>query len=134
MTLSNELYYLVLTCLLTGLFWLPYILNRLLENGPLKAIWNPLPDTGARRAWANRMQKAHENAVENLVVFAPLVLAVELSKLNSELTAVACMVYFYSRAAHFVAMTLAIPLLRVILFLVSCAAYLTLAFHLLTHV
>ena len=32
-TLSSELYWLVLTLLMTALFWLPYILNRMLEQG-----------------------------------------------------------------------------------------------------
>ena len=40
-TLSPELYWLTITTLMTGLMWVPYILNRLVEKGPLKATWDP---------------------------------------------------------------------------------------------
>lgn len=39
--LSPELYWLTLTTLMTALFWMPYILNWILEQGFLKAAWDP---------------------------------------------------------------------------------------------
>ena len=65
-TLSPELYWLTITTLMTGLMWVPYILNRLAEKGPLKATWDPQGDTTTRGPWADRMMRAHQNAVENL--------------------------------------------------------------------
>jgi len=38
MILSKELYWLSLTVLMTALFWVPYILNRMLELGILNAL------------------------------------------------------------------------------------------------
>lgn len=35
--LSAELYWLLLTCLLTAFLWLPYILQLLMEQGTAKA-------------------------------------------------------------------------------------------------
>ncbi len=131
MNLSTEIYWLVLTCLMTSLFWVPYIINRMIENGPLKAIWNPYPDVGAKRAWAQRMICAHENAVENLVVFAPLVILVEVLQVNTEYTAWASMIYFYSRLGHFIVFSFAIPILRVVLYLLGFAAQMTIGLHLL---
>lgn len=132
MTLSTELYYLIQTCLLTGLLWVPYILNRMIEDSPIPALWNPMPDTRPKAQWAERLMRAHENAVENLVVFAPLVLIIEILKVGTEVTAMACMVYFIARVAHAIIFTFAIPLLRVISFLVAFAAQMTLAVHLLS--
>ena len=134
MNLSNEIYWLILTCLMTGLLWIPYIINRMIEHGPWPAIWNPQPDVGAKRDWAKRMICAHGNAVENLVIFAPLAILIELLKLNSELTGIASMVYFYSRLGHFVVFSLAIPVLRVILFFTGFVAQMILALRLLGYI
>jgi len=131
MLLSTELYWLVLTCLLTGLLWVPYIINRMIETSPLPALWNPMPDVRPKAQWAERLMRSHENAVENLVVFAPLVIIIELLKVGTELTALACMLYFIARVAHVIIFTLAIPLLRVIVFLFGFAAQMTLVIHLL---
>jgi uncharacterized MAPEG superfamily protein len=130
-TLSTELYWLTLTVLMTGLMWLPYILNRIIEQGIVSATWDPQGETATKVAWADRMARAHANAVENLVIFAPLVLAVELTNLNSEFTTLACIVYFFSRLTHFVVFTFGVPVLRVITFMVSVGAQLLLAFTLL---
>lgn len=50
----------------------PYIINRMLEQGIGRAIWDPQGITKTEVNWAERMMRAHKNAVENLVVFAPL--------------------------------------------------------------
>ena len=39
LALSRELYWLVLTLLMTALMWVPYIGNRLREQGVLNALW-----------------------------------------------------------------------------------------------
>ena len=133
-TLSTELYWLTLTVLTTGLMWIPYILNRIIERGMVPAIWDPQGITETKVAWADRMARAHKNAVENLVIFAPLVLAIQLTNLNSEITAIACIVYFFSRLAHFFVFTFAVPVLRVVMFMISVGAQLVLAFTLLNAV
>ena len=71
--MKTELLYLALVTALTGLLWVPYILDRVVVRGLLDAVGypeNPKPQS----AWAQRLMKAHANAVENLVVFASLVL------------------------------------------------------------
>jgi uncharacterized MAPEG superfamily protein len=91
-----------------------------------------MPDTRPRAQWAERLMRAHENAVENLVVFAPLVLSIEILKAGNETTSLACMVYFIARVLHAFIFTFAIPLFRVITFVIAFAAQLILAIHLLT--
>lgn len=129
--LSTEVYWLILTILMTSLFWMPYILNRMLEQGILKALWDPQGITSTNKAWANRMMAAHDNAVENLVLFAPLVLLIEMRHLNNVQTAAACMVYFFARLVHYVSFTFAIPVLRIVSFLTGFAAIIILAVRLL---
>jgi len=119
MTLSNELYWLTLTLLMTSLFWLPYIINRMAEQGVLSAVWDPYGRTDTGKDWASRMMQAHQNSVENLVIFAPLVIMVNSMGLNSEITATACMVYFLVRMIHYLAFTFAVPVLRVVTFIIG---------------
>jgi uncharacterized MAPEG superfamily protein len=129
--LSPELYWLTLTTLMTGLMWVPYILNRLAEKGPWNAINDPHGDTSTRIAWADRMMRAHRNAVENLAVFAPLVLALQAAGISSTATATACMVYFFARLAHYLVYSLGIPVIRTLAFAIGVAAQVTLALTLL---
>ena len=129
--LTPELYWLVLTTVMSGLFWIPYILQRILENGAVPALLDPQGLTHMRAPWAQRMMRAHQNAVENLVIFAPLVLALHVTDTNTSMTATACSVYFVARAAHFVIYTLAIPVLRTVVFIVGFGAQMVLALTLL---
>ncbi len=124
--MNHELFWLSATALMTGLFWAPYILNRFAEMGIFPAILEVDADATPQAKWAKRMMKAHTNAVENLVVFAPLVLVVHVSGLGTELTAAAAMVYFYARLVHFVVYTLGVPAARTLAFLVGFACQLIL--------
>lgn len=129
--LTPELYWLVLTVLMTGLFWIPYVLQRSLEYGVLTALWSPRGLPHIDSPWAQRMLRAHRNAIENLALFAPLVLAVHVTGAGNSTTAMACLVYFIARAAHFFIYTFAIPLLRGVAFLSGFAAQVVLALTLL---
>ena len=126
-TLSTEIFWLVITTTMTSLFWIPYILNRLLEQGILKALWDPHGSTDTSKAWARRMMQAHANAIENLAIFAPLVIAIQITGNNSSTTAMACMIYFFARLAHYLAFSFAIPILRVFTFLLGVGMQLLLA-------
>lgn len=87
--MTTELYYLTLTALFTAVIWVPIIANRLLEMGPWAALKNPQPDVRPEADWAYRLASAHRNAVENLVIFAPLSLAIQTLGLSTPATAAA---------------------------------------------
>ncbi|VAW56379.1 FIG00442920: hypothetical protein [hydrothermal vent metagenome] len=129
--LSIELTWLCLVTLFTSLMWAPYIINRIIESGIWPALYNPQPDTRPKAQWAERMMRAHDNAVENLVIFAPLVILIEITQSHSELSAFAVMLYFYARLIHFAAFTFAVPLVRVPAFVVGFAAQFMLGLSLL---
>ncbi len=124
---NNEIFWLTLTLLMTALFWVPYILNRMKEHGPWTALYNPQPDTRPTSQWAERMMRAHQNAVENIVIMAPLVLSVEVLGLNSHISATASGLFFFARLLHFVLYTFRVPLLRTVAFLVGFCCQATLA-------
>jgi len=85
--MSTELFWLVLTVAMTGLFWVPYILDRIMARGLMGAMANPSPSDKAQSPWARRMMAAHTNAVENLVIFAPLVLTARALSIATAVTA-----------------------------------------------
>ena len=130
-TLTTELFWLVATVTMTALFWVPYIVDRMAQHSVLQALWDPLGVTDTTSAWAIRMRRAHQNAIENLAVFAPLVLVLHATGISTPATATACVVYFYARAVHFVVFTFKIPVLRVVTFAVGFGAQMVLALTLL---
>jgi uncharacterized MAPEG superfamily protein len=129
--LSAELYWLTLTALLTGLIWIPYILNRIGEKGLWGTLGNPAPDEHARATWAFRTERAHVNAVENLAVFAPLAIAVSVTGAGNGMTALAAAVFFWARLVHLVVYMIGIPVLRTLAFFVGFLCQLALALRLL---
>jgi uncharacterized MAPEG superfamily protein len=120
--MTTELFWLMLTVAMTGLFWVPYILDRIMVRGLMAAMANPSPKERPQSGWAQRMMAAHVNAVENLVIFAPLVLTARALSIATATTAFACALYFWSRLAHVVVYTLGIPVLRTLSFAAGFAA------------
>jgi uncharacterized MAPEG superfamily protein len=58
------------------------------------------------------MKAAHANAVENLVIFAALVLAANAAGISNGATVLACALYFWARIVHWFAYTAAVPWAR----------------------
>ena len=114
--MPKELFWLTLTAVLTGVLWLPYILDRIATRGLMGAMANPRPDDAPQSIWAARLTAAHGNAVENLVVFAPLVLTAHALGIASATTAFAAALYFWARLVHAVVYTLGVPVLRTLSF------------------
>lgn len=128
--MTIELMYLTWVTILTGLMWTPYILDSMMVRGLMDTMGYPV-DPKPLSSWAQRIKSAHGNAVENLVVFAPLVLVVHLTGVSGETSAMACAVYFWARVVHCVAYTCKIPLTRTPAFLVGVACQMTLAWLIL---
>lgn len=125
--MTRELFWLTLTVILTGLMWVPYILNRLQVRGFSGAMANPSRTDRPQAEWANRMMFAHDNAVENLIIFAPLVLILNAADYSTSWTVLACAVYFWTRLAHVIVYTTGVPVLRTLTFTVGFLAQAVLA-------
>ncbi|MDP1883549.1 MAG: MAPEG family protein, partial [Bradyrhizobium sp.] len=107
--MTREIFWLTLTVILTGLMWIPYVLNRCQIRGLTGAMANPSRNDKPHSEWATRMMFAHDNAVENLIIFAPLVLILDVMGHSTQSTMIACAVYFWARLAHAIVYTLGIP-------------------------
>lgn len=128
--MKTELFYLALVAALTGLLWVPYILDRIAVRGITAAVGypeNPKPQS----PWARRMLRAHGNAVENLVVFATLVLVAQAAGISNGTIATASIVYFWARVVHVLAYTFAIPWVRTLAFAVGFFAQAAIAWQIL---
>lgn len=125
---SPTLFWLVMTIIFTGLLWVPYIGELLSHYGPMQALRDPDGALAHGNRWAERSKRAHYNAVENLVTFAPLVILIHILNLESPTTAMAAMAYFVFRVGHFMIYASGIPYVRTVLFLAgfSCQAVLML--------
>ena len=129
--MKTELWYLVCVTVFTGLLWIPYILDRIATRGLFDAVG--YPDTPKpQSAWARRLMKAHANGIENLVVFAVLVLAAVALGISTPVIATASIVYFWARVVHALAYTFAIPWIRTLAFTVGFFAQAVIAWQILT--
>jgi uncharacterized MAPEG superfamily protein len=128
--MNAELTYLAMVAVLTGLLWVPYILNEIMVRGVVDAVGypeNPKP----LAKWAQRLKAAHYNAVENLAVFAALVLVAQAAGIHNAAIAGAAQVYFWARVAHAAAYTYAVPWVRTIAFVVGFGCQMCIAWHIL---
>lgn len=128
--MTDELMSLVWVTALTAVMWIPYILNTIMVRGLINAVGyqdEPEPLAG----WASKMKAAHYNAVENLVVFAALVLVANAAGVSNDTTVLACNLYFWARVVHFLSYTLAIPWVRTLAFVAGWGCQIALILQLI---
>jgi uncharacterized MAPEG superfamily protein len=130
--MKPELTYLVWVTILTAVMWVPYVLDRIGTWGLTDTVG--YPDTPRpQSAWARRMKAAHANAVENLAVFATLVLVANVVGVGNAATAFAAALYFWARVVHFIAYTFALPWVRTLGFTGGFIAQAIFAWQLIGH-
>lgn len=131
--MNSEVVALTWVAVLTSILWMPYLTARSSTLG----VWGVFAfppnsaDTPEPPAWADRARRAHANAVENLVVFSALVVAVELSGGGDGRTAAAAWTYLGARGAHWLLYVAGVPVLRTLSFVVGWVCQLALAAYVL---
>ena len=128
--MTPELKYLAYITVITTLLWIPYILNVIARNRLGDAVGYP-DQPLVMAPWAERLKKAHYNAVENLVVFATLVLIAHALDVSNNATTSAAAAYFWARLVHPIAYTLGIPWVRTLSFAVAWGGILCIAWQVL---
>lgn len=113
--MTPELTSLTWVAALSAIMWIPYILNAITVRGIADAVGYP-QDPKPLAPWAQRMKAAHYNSVENLVLFATLVLVAHAANVSNTTTVLVCQVYFWARVVHLAAYTLGIPWVRTLSF------------------
>lgn len=104
--------------------------GTVLTVGLVKGVGNR-DDMPAFTGWTGRAHRAHRNMLENLVLFAALVLAAQdLGKFNA-MTLLGAQLFFYGRLVYAIVYLIGIPWLRTIVFGVSVAGLITMLLPLL---
>lgn len=128
--MTADLYWLVLTALMTATLAFPYVVERILRIGLLPALGycKESGTAGFEQAvekpavWAKRAHSAHRNAVEGFAVFAALILVAHIAGVGGANVVLAAKVYFFARLAHFIVYTAGIPVSRTLTFFVALSA------------
>ncbi len=129
--LSPELFDLVLAASATAIMWLPYTAARIATRGLVRSLGNPDPWSPLDAGWAERARRAHANAVENLAVFAPLVIIAALIGLTTPATLFAARLYLVARLMHYLVYAAGTPVIRTLAFVAGWVATLIFAANLL---
>lgn len=98
--MTTELFYLLLTAVLTGVLWIPVVIGYVMSRGALKPQDYKVAPTSPLPAWVNRANRSHANAVESFAPFAAVVLIANVVGVANAVTAICAMVFFYARLAH----------------------------------
>ena len=113
LALNTDMRLLVYTALISIVMWLPYILAAIKTFG-LKRMAGayPTPAYTALPQWAQRLNRAHMNLVENIGPFAALVIVAQLTGAAGPMTALGARLFFWARIGQIVCHTAGIPWLR----------------------
>src|SRR5450755_1809601 len=98
--MKTELFYLLLTAILTAVLWIPVVIGYATTRGPLKPENYRTAPTSALPDWVNRANRAHLNAVENIAPFVAVVLIANAIGVSTATTQACAAVYFYARLVH----------------------------------
>ncbi len=121
--MTVELTYLALLVTLTVLMRIPYLLFiytinvrgimgvDIVDHPESAQLWAP--------PWVVRLKTAYKYSVENLIVFATLVLVMHAADISNAVTALACIIYFWSRVAHLISDMMRIPWVNTVAFFVG---------------
>ena len=97
--MSTDLNMLVFTALLCLLLAFPPVLALILTKGINVAAGNREEEADLPE-WAGRASRAHRNLLENLPIFAALVLVAHVAGVANETTALGATIFFWARLGH----------------------------------
>ena len=110
--MTPDLTYLVLAAILTFVQVVIAVLGCTMQVGLPKLAANRDDVPAQYDGWVGRAVRAHRNMLENLVLFAILVLVAQAAGKANATTALGAMVFFYGRLAYAVIYIAGIPWLR----------------------
>lgn len=116
--MKPELMWLVWAVLLTFVQMLVAVAGAFLQVG-LPALAGNREGLAPCTGWAGRAQRAHHNMLENLVLFAALVLAAVIAGKTNNTTLLGAQLFFWARLAYAAIYVIGIPWLRTAVWAVS---------------
>jgi uncharacterized MAPEG superfamily protein len=116
--MTPELIYLVWSAVLTFVLMLIAVSGATLQVGlpTLAGNREGMPDM---TSWAGRAERAHGNMLENLVLFAILVLVAQAAGVRNGMTLLGAQLFFWGRVGHAVLYIAGIPWARTAAWVVS---------------
>jgi uncharacterized MAPEG superfamily protein len=117
-SMTPELMYLVWSAALTLVLAVIAVSGATLEVG-LPRLAGNREDMEEMRDWAGRAARAHRNMLENLVLFAILVLVARAVNVSNGMTLLGAQLFFWGRVAHAILYVAGIPWLRTAAWAVS---------------
>ena len=109
--MTPELKYLVWSAVLTFVLVLIAASGAQLQVGLEKLAGNR-EDLPEMTGWAGRAQRAHRNMLENLILFAILVLVAQAAGVRNGMTLLGAQLFFWGRVAHAALYVAGIPWAR----------------------
>lgn len=128
--MTTDLTMLTYSAVLTVLLAFPSTVDLILEKGLPFAAGNR-DEPVALAPWAERAQRAHRNMLENLPVFAALVLVAQVSGAANATTALGATLFFWGRVAHAVVYIAGVPWVRTAAYAASLAGLFMILFEIL---
>ena len=129
--MTPELKYLVWSAVLTFVLVLIAASGAQLQVGLEKLAGNR-EDLPEMTGWAGRAQRAHRNMLENLILFAILVLVAQAAGVRNGMTLLGAQLFFWGRVAHAALYVAGIPWARTAAWGVSVIGLILIALQLLT--
>jgi uncharacterized MAPEG superfamily protein len=109
--MTTEFKYLLWSLALTFLLMFVSLIGSIVQRGLPPNIGNRerLPElTG----WPGRARRAHLNMIENMVLFAPLIIIADISGRDNSMTELGAELFFWGRLAHAVIYPIGIVYVR----------------------
>ncbi len=137
--MTDELFWLTLTAVVTLFMGFPYVLERIVRMGGLVAA-NYSEDgtagfdqpTETPSKWAARAYRAHRNAIESLAIVGILVLTAHAAGVKDPKVLLGVQIYFFARLAHYFVYLLGVPIIRPLVYFVAWGGMALIAYALLT--
>ncbi len=117
--MTTELIYLMASAVWCVCLTVPPLLARVRAPGGTAWSWGNRSTALDMEDWGGRATRAHLNMVENLPVFAAVVLTAHVVGVNDQWTTLGAALFFWGRVAHAVVYTAGVTYLRTGVFFVS---------------
>ena len=128
--MTPELTYLVWSAVLTFVLVLIAVSGAQLQVG-LEQLAGNREDLPKMTGWAGRAERAHRNMLENLILFAILVLVAQAAGVRNGMTLLGAQLFFWGRVAHAVLYIAGIPWARTAAWGVSVVGLILIAWQLI---
>jgi uncharacterized MAPEG superfamily protein len=103
--MTPELKWLIFTALFVGSLWIPFIVGvRITTFEGKERLFERPPDHSKMAPWVHRSVRAHQNALEQFLPFAVVVIAGAISGVSSSTTTACAIIFFWLRVVHAVGM------------------------------